>query len=91
MPATNIKTLKTHEFFFSLDFEKVLYEIVFGRKSLLHFFVVVVYYTFSKCKNVTAQKLCGGSCGNVCYLAHFFIGSIEILKNLYLETFFCPF
>ena len=28
---------------------------------------------------------------NVCYLAHFFIGSKEIQKNLYLETFFNMF
>ena len=27
------------------------------------------------------------SSGNVCYLAHFFIGFKEIKKNLYLETF----
>ena len=31
------------------------------------------------------------SSGNVCYLAHFFIGSKEIKKNLYLETFLVHF
>ena len=31
------------------------------------------------------------SCGNFCYLGHFFIGSIEIQKNLYLETFLTCF
>ena len=36
------------------------------------------------------------SSGNVCYLAHFFIGSKQILKNLYVESFlvhcvFCTF
>ena len=31
------------------------------------------------------------SSGNVCYLEHFFIGSTEIQKNLYLETFFNMF
>ena len=31
------------------------------------------------------------SSGNVCYLGHFFIGSLEIRKNLYLETFLTCF
>ena len=31
------------------------------------------------------------SSGNVCYLAHFFIGSKQIQKNLYYETFFSLF
>ena len=31
------------------------------------------------------------SIGNVCYLAHFFIGSKQILKNLYLENFLVHF
>ena len=56
MPTANIKLSKPPRFF-SLDFEQVLYEIVFGRKFLFHFFVVVVYYF---CKTVGAQKLCGG-------------------------------
>ena len=37
--------LKTPEFFL-VDLEQVFYEIFFGRKSLFHFFVMKVYYTF---------------------------------------------
>ena len=59
MPTTNNKLSKPPSFFF-LDFEQVLREIVFGRKFLLNFLVEVVYYTFSKSKNVSAKKLCGG-------------------------------
>ena len=32
--------------FFLVDLKQVFYEIFFGRKSLFHFFVIKVYYTF---------------------------------------------
>ena len=32
--------------FFLVDLEQVFYEICFGRKSLFHFFVMKIYYTF---------------------------------------------
>ena len=36
----------THQSFFLVDLEKAFYEISFGRKSLLHFFIIKIYYTF---------------------------------------------
>ena len=35
-----------HPSFFLVDLEQVFYEICFGRKSLFHFFVMKIYYTF---------------------------------------------
>ena len=52
--------LKTPEFFFSLLWASFLWN-VFWSKSLFHFFVVVVYYTFLQellHSNRAAQKLC---------------------------------
>ena len=43
---------KYFEFFFLMVFEQVFYEIFFGQKPFLLFFVAVVYYT-------AAQNLCG--------------------------------
>ena len=40
--------LKNASVFFSMTLSKFFYEIFFGWKSLFHFFVVVVYYTFLK-------------------------------------------
>ena len=37
--------LKTPEIFL-VDLEQVFYEIFFGQKSLFHFFLKKVYYTF---------------------------------------------
>ena len=51
------------EFFFFVDFEQVFSEIFFGRKSLFHFLVAVVYYTSLQeylHSNAAAKKLGGG-------------------------------
>ena len=42
-----------------------------------------IYEAFFLIENVSS--------GNVCYLAHFFIGSKQILSNLYIETFLFHF
>ena len=55
-----------------------------ANQSILNGALVIemVYNSFNESKKNNS---------NVCYLAHFFIGSKQILKNLYLETFLVYF
>ena len=55
-----------------------------ANQSILNGALVIemVYNSFNESKKNNS---------NVCYLEHFFIGSKQILKNLYLETFLVYF
>ena len=72
--------LKSTLFFLSMTLNKLFYEIFFGWKSLFHFFVVVLYYTFLQewlHSNVADRNLSGA------------VVVLEVQKKLTCGSSFC--
>ena len=77
---------------FYMFFIKYIPFIVYTKMQLLRW---LIFFEAKKeiqlSKSFTNFNLNSKSSGNVCCLGHFFIGSIEIQKNPYLQTFYFIF